>query len=132
VVMHDAESAVGMLRALKHMGVKLSIDDFGTGYSSLSYLKRFPIDILKIDKSFVSAVGINDEDTAIVHTIMALAKSLRLMTIAEGVETARQVELLQKAQCDRFQGFHFSRPVDSEVLTERLVGEQIKGRAVLH
>jgi diguanylate cyclase (GGDEF)-like protein len=132
VVMHDAESAVGMLRALKHMGVKLSIDDFGTGYSSLSYLKRFPIDILKIDKSFVSALGINDEDTAIVHTIMALAKSLRLTTIAEGVESAQQVELLQKAQCDRFQGFHFSRPVDAGALTGRLDGEQRCAAAVLH
>jgi diguanylate cyclase (GGDEF)-like protein len=132
VVMHDAETAVGMLRALKHMGVKISIDDFGTGYSSLSYLKRFPIDILKIDKSFVSSLGVNDEDTAIVYTIMALAKSLRLTTIAEGVETARQAELLLKAQCDRFQGFHFSRPVDSEVLTERLAGERAGTGAVLH
>jgi EAL domain-containing protein (putative c-di-GMP-specific phosphodiesterase class I) len=132
VVMHDAETAVGMLRALKHMGVRLSIDDFGTGYSSLSYLKRFPIDILKIDKSFVRTLGVNDEDTAIVHTIMALAKSLRLTTIAEGVETARQVELLQREQCDLFQGFHFSRPVDIDVLTARLVGEQLKSGAVLH
>lgn len=132
VVMHDAESAVGMLRALKHMGVKLSIDDFGTGYSSLSYLRRFPIDILKIDKSFVRSLGVNDEDTAIVRAIMALAKSLRLTTIAEGVETEQQVELLQREQCDRFQGFHFSRPVDSEVLTERLVGEQLRRDALLH
>ena len=132
VVMHDAETAVGMLRALKHMGVKLSIDDFGTGYSSLSYLKRFPIDILKIDKSFVRTLGVNEEDTAIVHAIMALAKSLRLTTIAEGVETEMQMQLLQKEQCDRFQGFHFSRPVDSEVLTERLAREQIGRQAHLH
>jgi len=132
VVMHDAETAVGMLRALKHMGVKISIDDFGTGYSSLSYLKRFPIDILKIDKSFVRSLGINDEDTAIVHTIMALAKSLRLMTIAEGVETARQVEMLQREQCDRFQGFHFSRPLDVHLLTDRLTSEQLKQAPVLH
>jgi EAL domain-containing protein (putative c-di-GMP-specific phosphodiesterase class I) len=132
VVMHDAESAVGMLRALKHMGVKLSIDDFGTGYSSLSYLRRFPIDILKIDKSFVRSLGVNDEDTAIVRAIMALAKSLRLVTIAEGVETEQQVELLQREQCDRFQGFHFSRPVDSDLLTERLVGEQLRRNTLLH
>jgi diguanylate cyclase (GGDEF)-like protein len=132
VVMHDAETAVGMLRALKHMGVKLSIDDFGTGYSSLSYLKRFPIDILKIDKSFVRTLGVDEEDTAIVHTIMALAKSLRLMTIAEGVETAHQVRMLQQEQCDRFQGFHFSRPVDVQVLTERLDGEHIQNGTLLH
>ena len=132
VIMHDAESAVGMLRALKHMGVRISIDDFGTGYSSLSYLKRFPIDILKIDKSFVHTLGINDEDTAIVHAIMALAKSLRLVTIAEGVETVRQVEMLQKAQCDLFQGFHFSQPLDSDRLTERLAGERPHLRPALH
>lgn len=130
--MHDAESAIGMLRALKHMGVKLSIDDFGTGYSSLSYLRRFPIDILKIDKSFVRTLGVNDEDTAIVRAIMALAKSLRLMTIAEGVETERQAELLQGEQCDRFQGFHFSRPVDIDVLTERLAKEQVRQLTLLH
>lgn len=132
VIMHDAESATGMLRALKNMGVKVSVDDFGTGYSSLSYLKRFPIDILKIDKSFVRALGVNDEDTAIVRAIMALAKSLRLTTIAEGVETAAQAEFLRRAECDRFQGFYFSRPVDADVLTERLVADQLNGRAVLH
>ncbi|MBX3648477.1 MAG: GGDEF domain-containing response regulator [Rhodocyclaceae bacterium] len=132
VVMHDAETAVGMLRALKHMGVKLSIDDFGTGYSSLSYLRRFPIDILKIDKSFVGTLGVNEEDTAIVRAIMALAKSLRLTTIAEGVETERQVELLQREQCDRFQGYHFSRPIDIDSLTARLLGEQRLDNALLH
>ncbi len=132
VIMHDAETAVGMLRALKSMGVKLSIDDFGTGYSSLSYLKRFPIDILKIDKSFVRSLGVNEEDTAIVQTIMALAKSLRLTTIAEGVETLPQVELLQRERCDRFQGFHFSRPLDVEALTGRLMDEKQEKKLVFH
>ncbi len=132
VIMHDAESAAGMLRALKAMGVKVSVDDFGTGYSSLSYLKRFPIDILKIDKSFVRALGVNEEDTAIVRAIMALAKSLRLMTIAEGVETEGQAEFLRRAECDRFQGFFFSRPVDPDALTERLATDQTRSRAVLH
>jgi diguanylate cyclase (GGDEF)-like protein len=132
VIMHDAESAVGMLRALKHMGVKISVDDFGTGYSSLSYLKRFPIDVLKIDKSFVSTLGVNDEDTAIVRTIMALAKSLRLDTVAEGVETQEQADFLHHAECDRFQGYFFSRPIDSAALTERLAVEQSRRIAVLH
>ena len=77
-------------------------------------------------------LGINDEDTAIVHAIMALAKSLRLVTIAEGVETVRQVEMLQQAQCDLFQGFHFSRPLDIDRLTERLAGERSQLRTVLH
>jgi diguanylate cyclase (GGDEF)-like protein len=132
VIMRDAESAVGMLRALKRMGVRISVDDFGTGYSSLSYLKRFPIDILKIDKSFVSALGVNDEDTAIVRAIMALAKSLRLTTIAEGVETEGQAEFLGRVECDRFQGFLFSRPVDPEVLVERLAADQLNSRELLH
>jgi EAL domain-containing protein (putative c-di-GMP-specific phosphodiesterase class I) len=132
VIMRDAESAVGMLRALKHMGVKISVDDFGTGYSSLSYLKRFPIDVLKIDKSFVSTLGVNDEDTAIVRTIMALAKSLRLDTVAEGVETQEQADFLHHAECDRFQGYFFSRPIDSAALTERLASEQSRRIAVLH
>lgn len=132
VIMHDAESAVGMLRALKHMGVKVSVDDFGTGYSSLSYLKRFPIDILKIDKSFVGALGVNDEDTAIVRAIMALAKSLHLSTVAEGVETKEQADFLRHAECDRFQGFFFSRPVDPDALAERLAADQVHDRTVLH
>ncbi|MFZ5511753.1 MAG: EAL domain-containing protein [Pseudomonadota bacterium] len=130
VIMHDAESAAGMLRALKNMGVKIAVDDFGTGYSSLSYLKRFPIDILKIDKSFVQAVGTNDEDTAIVRAIIALAKSLHLVTIAEGVETQEQAEFLRREGCDRFQGYYFSRPVDPGVLMERLCNEG--GRRLLH
>ncbi len=123
VIMQDAETAVGMLRALKHMGVKVSVDDFGTGYSSLSYLKRFPIDILKIDKSFVQALGVNEEDTAIVHAILALAKSLRLSTVAEGVETEAQADFLRRADCDNFQGFLYSRPIDPEALSQRLAAE---------
>jgi diguanylate cyclase (GGDEF)-like protein len=132
VLMQDAETAVGMLRALKRMGVRLSIDDFGTGYSSLSYLKRFPIDILKIDKSFVRGLGENEEDTAIIYTIMALAKSLRLRTVAEGVETASQAQLLRKARCDRFQGFHFGRPVDFDLLSGRLADERSGHLALQH
>jgi len=132
VIMQDAESAVGMLRALKHMGVKVSVDDFGTGYSSLSYLKRFPIDILKIDKSFVRTLGLNDEDTAIVHAILALAKSLRLFTVAEGVETELQADLLRRADCDHFQGFLYSRPIDPEALTERLAAECLAPSTTVH
>lgn len=124
-IMHDAELAVGMLRALKNMGVKVSVDDFGTGYSSLSYLRRFPIDILKIDKSFVGALDASDEDAAIVHAIMALTKSLRLATIAESVETQEQVDFLRLAGCDRYQGYFFSPPIDHEALTVCLAAEQM-------
>lgn len=114
-----------MLRALKKMGVKVSVDDFGTCYSSLSYLRRFPIDILKIDKSFVGALGASDEDAAIVHAIMALTKSLRLATIAESVETQEQVDFLRLAGCDRYQGYFFSPPIDHEALTVCLAAEQM-------
>ncbi|MGE5466437.1 MAG: putative bifunctional diguanylate cyclase/phosphodiesterase [Ignavibacteria bacterium] len=123
VLMQDAESAIGMLRAFKAMGVRISVDDFGTGYSSLSYLKRFPIDILKIDKSFVRDLPDDEEDAAIVRAIIALAHSLRLTTVAEGVEDAAQVEFLRRERCDRFQGYHFSRPVDVPAMDQRLSSE---------
>ncbi len=124
VLMQDAESAIGMLRAFKGMGVRISVDDFGTGYSSLSYLKRFPIDILKIDRSFVRDLPDDEEDAAIVRAIIALAHSLRLATVAEGVETEAQLEFLRAERCDRFQGFFYSRPVDADVLEARLYSEK--------
>jgi diguanylate cyclase (GGDEF)-like protein len=124
VLMRDAESTIGMLKALKSLGVKISVDDFGTGYSSLSYLRRFPIDILKIDKSFVRDIGSDGEDEAIVRAIMALAKTLRLLTIGEGVESAAQFNYLRREGCDRFQGYYFSRPVDVAGLLMRLTEEK--------
>lgn len=125
VLMSDAESAVGMLRAFKSMGVRISVDDFGTGYSSLSYLKRLPIDILKIDKSFVRDTPGDEEDVAIVRAIIALARALRLTTVAEGVETAEQADFLRQERCDRFQGYHFGRPVDSVDIDSRLSVEML-------
>ncbi len=124
VLMQDAESAIGMLRAFKAMGVRMSVDDFGTGYSSLSYLKRFPIDILKIDKSFVRDLPDDEEDAAIVRAILALAHSLHLTTVAEGVETEAQLRFLRDERCHRFQGYHLSRPVDAEVMDARLSHEK--------
>lgn len=120
VLMQDAGSAVGMLRALKNMGLRLSVDDFGTGYSSLSYLKRFPIDVLKIDKSFVRDLPDDGEDAAITRAIIALARSLKLVTVAEGVETEAQARFLQAEGCDRFQGFFFGRPMAPAMLERRL------------
>ncbi|WP_018409925.1 putative bifunctional diguanylate cyclase/phosphodiesterase [Methyloversatilis thermotolerans] len=117
VLMKDAETTIGMLKALKHMGVRISMDDFGTGYSSLSYLKRFPIDIVKIDKSFVRDIGEDEDDAAIIRVIIALARSLRLTTVAEGVETPEQLGFLKREHCDRFQGYFFSRPVDADSIT---------------
>ena len=111
MVMTDVEHTVGMLRDLKTIGVQMSIDDFGTGYSSLSYLKRFPIDVLKIDQSFVRDITLDPDDAAIVTTIIALAHNLRLNVIAEGVETGAQLHYLQRHGCDEIQGYYFSRPV---------------------
>jgi len=110
VIMDDPESATETLKKLSDMGVQLSIDDFGTGYSSLSYLKRFPIHLLKIDRSFVSDITTDPDDAAIVKGIIALAQSMKLKIIAEGVETTEQLEFLRKQQCDYMQGYYFSKP----------------------
>jgi len=115
-IMSDVESAAGMLRALRNMDVRIAVDDFGTGYSSLAYLKRLPIDVLKIDKSFVRDVCDDEESAAIARAIIALARSLRLATVAEGVENAAQEALLRGEACDYFQGFRFGRPVTAEAL----------------
>ena len=110
-IMENANDAAEMLAQLKHVGVKLSIDDFGTGYSSLNYLHRFPFDILKVDRSFVTRMGIDEESNGIIETILILAKKLKKETIAEGVETADQVRKLAGDGCDCAQGYLFSQPV---------------------
>ena len=109
--MSDVSLAVDLLHTMKALGVKLSIDDFGTGYSSLSYLSRFPIDVLKIDRSFVAAIARDSNDAAIVASIINLAHNLKLSVIAEGVETADQLDYLQRHGCDQMQGYYFSRPL---------------------
>jgi diguanylate cyclase (GGDEF)-like protein len=118
-VMQDAESAVATLHALKALGIKVAIDDFGTGYSSLGYLKQFPIDTLKIDRSFVNGLGQDAQDTAIVRSILALARSLGLSVTAEGIETVAQLEQLEHMGCDRGQGYLFSRPLPVDKLDSR-------------
>jgi EAL domain-containing protein (putative c-di-GMP-specific phosphodiesterase class I) len=110
-VMENAERVILMLRELKKLGVQLSIDDFGTGYSSLSYLHRFPIDTLKIDRSFVSEMETGSENGEIVRTIVSLAKTLRMNVVAEGIESIHQIHQLQILGCEFGQGFLFSRPV---------------------
>jgi diguanylate cyclase (GGDEF)-like protein/PAS domain S-box-containing protein len=109
--MSDVTPAVELLHRMKSLGVKLSIDDFGTGYSSFSYLSRFPIDVLKIDRSFVNDISHDANDAAIVASIIALAHNLRLSVIAEGVETAEQLDYLRHQGCDEMQGYYFSRPL---------------------
>ena len=120
--MEDAELAERILDRLKRMGVSISIDDFGTGYSSLSYLKRFPVDVLKIDRSFIRDVHVDDDDAAISSAIIAMANSLQLKVVAEGVENADQLDYLRKEKCDEAQGFYFSRALSAEKLTA-LLGE---------
>ena len=120
-VMKDPDLAIGKLHELKAMGIKISIDDFGTGYSSLSYLKRFPIDTLKIDQSFVRDINTDADDAAIVAAIITLAHTLKLSVIAEGVETKTQLEHLRRLNCDDAQGFLFCKPLSVEDFTRRLM-----------
>lgn len=120
LVMKDAARSAAMLQELKAMGVALAIDDFGTGYSSLAYLKRFPIDQIKIDKSFVADISAKPEDAAICASIIALAHSLRLPVVAEGVEDVGQLGFLLQHQCDRIQGFVFDQPRPAAAVDELL------------
>jgi diguanylate cyclase (GGDEF)-like protein/PAS domain S-box-containing protein len=112
-IMENAEAILNTLHALKAIGLKLSIDDFGTGYSSLSYLKHFPIDKLKIDRSFVMDITDDSKNNAIIETIIHLGGNLGIKVIAEGVETAEQLATLEKLGCDEIQGYYFSRPLDA-------------------
>ena len=126
LIMKDVDQAIGVLQDLKRLGVTLSIDDFGTGYSSLAYLKRFPIDILKIDRSFVSDITSDPDDAAIVASIISLAHNLRLQVIAEGVETPEQLKYLRSEGCDQMQGYYFSKPVPYESFLELMMsGRQL-------
>jgi len=119
-VMHDAEINLGTLSSLNRMGVELALDDFGTGYSSLAYLKRFPVGKLKIDRSFVRDLESDADDQAIASTIVLMGHNLRLQVLAEGVESADQLELLRKMGCDMAQGFYFSRAVQPEQMADML------------
>ena len=110
-IMNNAESAVTILRELKDTGIRISIDDFGTGYSSLAVLKDLPIDVLKIDKTFINDVTTNPDDAALVTAVVTLAHNLRLNVVAEGVETREQLEFLRALNCDKWQGYLFSKPL---------------------
>ncbi len=122
-IMQNPEVAISTLKQLEEMGVFLSVDDFGTGYSSLSYLRRFPIDCLKIDQSFVRDIPGNADAVAIVSAIVAMARSLMLELVAEGVETQEQLDYLKQLQCNRMQGYLFSRPIPAQEF-EKLVKNQ--------
>jgi EAL domain-containing protein (putative c-di-GMP-specific phosphodiesterase class I) len=111
-LMLDIDAATVRLKALKALGVRIAIDDFGTGHSSLAYLRRFPVDALKIDRSFISGIASSDSAAAIIHTLVQLGKTLDIETLAEGIEQPAQLEKLQEEHCDQGQGFLFARPLD--------------------
>jgi EAL domain-containing protein (putative c-di-GMP-specific phosphodiesterase class I) len=114
VIMQDAQHVIATLQAFRDMGVKLSVDDFGTGYSSLSYLKRFPVDRLKIDQSFVRDITTNADDTAIAQAVITLGHTMNLRVIAEGVETPEQLAFLRRNRCDEMQGYLFGKPMPGD------------------
>jgi len=112
MLLQDIDAATDTLHALRRLGVRLAIDDFGTGYSSLNYLKRLPVDIIKIDRAFVTQVATDDGDKALVDAVVGLSQALRMQTVAEGIETDDQWTALRRLGCDFGQGFLFGRPVD--------------------
>lgn len=120
MLMHSAESVIHIMDEITVLGVTLALDDFGTGYSSLSYLKRFPIDTLKIDRSFIQGIPAGNDDCAIASAIIGMAKQLKHKVIAEGVENGEQFSFLKQAGCDEVQGYLFSRPIDCDQFTELL------------
>lgn len=119
--MRDVGKTIAVLEYLKDTGITLAIDDFGTGYSSLSYLKRFAIDALKIDRSFVMDLEASNDSATICAAIIAMAHELGLTVIAEGVETVEQADFLRSQSCDQIQGYLFSRPVDAASYAERFL-----------
>jgi EAL domain-containing protein (putative c-di-GMP-specific phosphodiesterase class I) len=124
-IMKEPEKAIEKLNELRDLGIKIAIDDFGTGYSSLSYLKRFPIDTLKIDKTFVDDITTNEDDAAIAKAIVMMGHALDITVIAEGVETPQQLEYLTSLGCDVMQGFLFSPALSKDSFTELLM-EQLR------
>lgn len=124
ILISNIQRNIDTLHQLKALGFKLSIDDFGTGYSSLSYLKRFPADVIKIDRSFISDIANSEDDASIVNAIIGLCKNFNLRVIAEGVETNEQLEYLKKQGCDSIQGYLYSRPLDPVDLINKLINDK--------
>jgi EAL domain-containing protein (putative c-di-GMP-specific phosphodiesterase class I) len=129
VLMKRAEAAADVLQILRGKGVRIAIDDFGTGYSSLSYLRKFAVDALKIDQSFVRQISAGGDDATIVTAIIGMARNLKLRVIAEGVETIQELNFLQNNQCDEAQGYYFSRPVPAEQFAMLLENRDALGAA---
>jgi diguanylate cyclase (GGDEF)-like protein len=131
VIMEDADSTISTLRQLKALGVEIAIDDFGTGYSSLAYLRKFPVDLLKIDRSFISGLGRNNEDTTIAHAVIGLGHALSLTIVAEGIETIGQLVQLCSLNCELGQGDHFAQPLPAADAESLLRSESLSLQPVL-
>ena len=137
-LMRDAEQTVRRLTAVKALGVRIAIDDFGTGYSSLTHVQQFPVDALKIDRSFISGLKDNKEGEALIHTLVQLGKALSIETVAEGIELQDELSLLQGERCDSGQGFLFAQPLDlandgrlpDELGGRRRAAPELAGRAL--
>jgi EAL domain-containing protein (putative c-di-GMP-specific phosphodiesterase class I) len=123
VLMRQPDTTASLLSELKALGIRVAVDDFGTGYSSLAYLRQFPVDSLKIDRTFITGLALSSEAHALTHTLIQLGKALGLQTLAEGVEDHDQVRELQREGCDLAQGFLFARPLAADVF-ERFLGER--------
>ena len=121
MIMTDTEESIKWMNSIRELGIEFSVDDFGTGYSSLSYLKRLPVDILKIDRSFINDVMTNSEDASLIETIIAIGRSQRLKVVAEGVEEKNQLNFLHKMQCDSVQGYFYSKPLPANEFAELLI-----------
>jgi EAL domain-containing protein (putative c-di-GMP-specific phosphodiesterase class I) len=126
VLMHDTEEIIARMAGLRDLGCQFAMDDFGTGYSSLAYLRRFPIQIVKIDRSFVASLGERAEDTAVVRAILSLAETFGMEVVAEGIEHQWQAEQLVRLGCERGQGYYFGRAMDKESLCALLARQATK------
>jgi EAL domain-containing protein (putative c-di-GMP-specific phosphodiesterase class I) len=129
-LLQDSKSTAVVLQALNDLGVGLALDDFGTGYSSLSYLKRFPIDTLKIDQSFVRDMTTDADDASIVSAVISMGRSLHMQVVAEGVETQEQLAFLREQSCHYGQGYYFSQPLVAQEITQ-LLGRSVVGTAAV-
>ncbi|MEW8206475.1 MAG: EAL domain-containing protein, partial [Candidatus Thiodiazotropha taylori] len=127
-LMRNVNETIATLNEFKMMGINISVDDFGTGYSSLSYLKRFPLNSLKIDRSFIRDIPENADDVTITSAIIAMAHQLNLGVVAEGVESQRQLDFLHQQGCEMAQGYFFSKPLPAEEFEAMLVGNDNKVR----
>jgi EAL domain-containing protein (putative c-di-GMP-specific phosphodiesterase class I) len=125
MIVEESDSAIKLLNSFKDIGISLAIDDFGVGYSSLSHLAQFPVDRLKIDRSFVSDVGSDERATAIAKTIIDLGKNLGMTIVAEGVETEEQYRFFRSEGCDEIQGFYFCEPLAAAPFTDRYRQNQV-------